>query len=318
MHRFVFRLTPAALALACTLALSAQPAPAPSPIDGYRYDAPFFPGATYDPAVPSPDSVLGFALGSRPASPAQIEAVITRIAQQSRRARLVRYGTTHEGRPLHYVVLASEANLARLDALQADLARLADPRTVSAAEADRLAAGLPAVAWMAYSIHGNELSSSDAALAAIHHLAAGTGDDVKALLAEIIVIIDPLMNPDGRERYLTMAQQNRTVQPSIDDQSVLHSEVWPSGRMNHYLFDMNRDWLWATQPETRGRIEAISRWNPHYFMKSHEMGSQDTFLFLPAREPLNTHFPPHALRWAETFAQDHAAAFDGKRTTWTW
>lgn len=309
------------LAVALVLTLLAVVAPAgaqaptplaPSPLEGYAYDEPFFPGARYDRGVPTPDSILGFTLGSRPASPAQIEAVITALAKESKRTKLVRYGTTHEGRPLHYLVLASEANIARLDALRADLAKLADPRAIDAAAADKLAEKLPAVAWMAYTIHGNELSSSDAALAAAYHLAAGNGDDVKALLAELVVIIDPLMNPDGRERYLTMAQQNRTTQPSVDDQSVLHSEVWPSGRMNHYLFDMNRDWLWATQPETRGRIAAISQWHPHFFMESHEMWSQDTFLFLPPREPINPHFPEHTRRWSEAFAQDHAAAFDAR------
>ncbi|MBE2215609.1 MAG: peptidase [Opitutaceae bacterium] len=307
-----FLLLSALPAFAASIGAQTPTPPAPSPLEGYTYDEPFFPGAKYDKGVPTPDSILGFTLGSGPASPAQIEAVITALAKESKRAKLVRYGTTHEGRPLHYLVLASEANIARLDALRGDLAKLADPRAIDAAAADKLAEKLPVVAWMAYTIHGNELSSSDAALAAAYHLAAGNGDDVKALLAELVVIIDPLMNPDGRERYLTMAQQNRTAQPSIDDQSVLHSEIWPSGRMNHYLFDMNRDWLWATQPETRGRIAAISQWNPHFFMESHEQFSQDTFLFLPPREPINPHFPEHTLRWAEAFAQDHAAAFDAR------
>jgi hypothetical protein len=87
------------------------------------------------------------------------------------------------------------------------------------------------------------------------------------------------MNPDGRDRCLRMVAENRTKAPSVDDQSLIHSEVWPSGRMNHYLFDMNRDWIFGTQPEARGRIEAAREWHPHFFMESHEMGSQDTFLF---------------------------------------
>ena len=90
------------------------------------------------------------------------------------------------------------------------------------------------------------------------------------------------MNPDGRDRFLAMQAQNRTVQPSVDDQSLLHTGVWPEGRMNHYLFDMNRDWIFATQPETRGRLRAVGEWNPHYFMESHEMESQE-HVPLPAR-----------------------------------
>lgn len=282
----------------------------PSPLPGITYDVPFFPGAEYDPAVPSPDSVLGFPVGSKAATPAQIEEVITTLAETSPRVKLSRYATTHEGRGLHYLVIASEANRARLSELQSDYGRLADPRGLKSREGDKLTDTLPALAWMAYSIHGDELSGADAALAVAYHLAASTGEDVANLLDNLVVIIDPLMNPDGRARCLNMVAQNRTHQPSIDDQSLLHSDIWPGGRSNHYFFDMNRDWLWASQPESRGRIKAISAWHPQYFMESHEMWSQDTFLFTPAREPLNPNFPKHSFRWAGKFAEDHAAAFD--------
>lgn len=282
----------------------------PSPLPGLTYDAPFFPGAEYDPSVPSPDSILGFPVGSKAATPAQIEAVITALADNSPRVKLVRYATTHEGRGLHYLVIASETNLESIDSLQADYARLADPRSLKTRDGDKLTDTLPALAWMAYSIHGDELSGADAAIAVAYHLAAGTGVDVQELLENLVVIIDPLMNPDGRARCLTMVAQNRTSQPSIDDQSLLHTDLWPGGRSNHYFFDMNRDWLWASQPETRGRIRAFSEWHPHYFMEGHEMWSQDTFLFTPARAPLNPHFPKHAHQWAKKFADDHSAAFD--------
>jgi len=288
------------------------PAPQPSPLPGLTYDVPFFPNATYDPNVPTPDSVLGFPVGSKPATHAQIEAVFKAISAKSPRCKLFQYGKTHEGRALYYMVIASQANLNRLDTLKADLAKLADPRKVSKEEGDHLAATLPAVAWMAYVIHGSEMSGSDAALAVAYHLAAGTDAEVTNLLDNLVVIMDPLMNPDGRDRTLIMQAQNRTVQPSVDDQSLLHSGVWPSGRMNHYLFDMNRDWIFATQPETRGRLRAVNEWNPHYFMESHEMESQSTFLFLPGREAINLNQPANVRKWEVEFAQDQAAAFDAR------
>ncbi len=305
---FVAMLSPGILAGA----LRAQdlPPPAPSPLPGFDYTEPFFPGSNHDQNVPAPTAVLGFPVGSRPANHAQIEAVIKAIAAKSPRCKLFEYGKTHEGRTLYYLVIASEANIQKLDAIKADLAKLADPRKVSKADGDTLAANLPAVAWMAYVIHGDEMSGSDASLAVAHHLAAGTDADVKDLLDKLIVIIDPLMNPDGRDRYLSMLAQNRTVQPSVDDQSMLHNGFWPAGRMNHYLFDMNRDWIFATQPETRGRILAVNEWNPHYFMESHEMGSQDTFLFMPGREALNPNLPQNITKWETRFADDLAKAFD--------
>jgi hypothetical protein len=276
------------------------------------YDAPFFPGATYDPAIPTPDSVLGFPVGSRPANHAQIETVIRALAAASPRCKLFEYGVTHEGRKLYYLVIASPERLAKLEDLKHSLARLADPRQASAADVDASLASLPAVAWMAYCIHGDEMSGSDASLAVAHHLAASRDADVSKLLDNLVVIIDPLMNPDGRDRCITAIAQNRTVQPSVDDQSLIHSGVWPSGRMNHYLFDMNRDWMFATQPETRGRIAAVRDWSPHYFMESHEMGSQDTFLFMPPREPVNPNYPPNVRKWVSLFAGEQAAAFDAR------
>jgi hypothetical protein len=163
---------------------------------------------------------------------------------------------------------------------------------------------------MAYCIHGDEMSGSDASLGVIHYLAASSDAAATQILENLVVIVDPLMNPDGRDRYLSMLAQNRTIQPSVDDQSILHNGFWPAGRMNHYLFDMNRDWIFATQPETRGRITAINQWNPHYFMESHEMGSQDTFLFMPGREALNPNLPANVKKWETTFATDLGAAFD--------
>jgi hypothetical protein len=306
-----------AASLASTLLLAGAaaqdlPKPAPSPLAGLDYTEPFFPGATYDQNVPTPSSVLGFDVGSKPATPAQIEAVLKALAARSPRCRLFAYGHTHEGRTLYYLVIASEANIRRLDALKADYAKLADPRRVTRAEGDHLAATLPALAWMAYVIHGDEMSSSDAALAVAHHLAAGTGADVKALLDNVVIAIDPLMNPDGRDRFLAMMAQNRTAQPGVDDQTLLHTGFWPDGRANHYLFDLNRDWVFVTQPESRGRVRAIGEWNPHFLIEGHEMGAQSTFFFNPPREALNPQFPPTEQKWEARFGADQAAAFDAR------
>ena len=305
------------LALAFTLLESAgpaqdTPAPQPTPLPGLIYDQPFFPNAKYDTNVPKLESVLGFPVGAKPATHGQIETVMKALADKSPRCKLVEYGRTHEGRALYYLVIAAETNATRLDNLKADWARLADPRKVSKEEGDRLAATFPALAWMAYSIHGDEMSGADASLAVAYHLAASIDPEVSQLLSNLVVIIDPLMNPDGRDRFLAMQAQNRTLQPSVDDQSLLHSGMWPWGRMNHYLFDMNRDWIFATQPETRGRLRAVNEWNPHYFMESHEMGAQDTFLFMPGREAINPNQPDNVRKWELEFAKDQAATFDAR------
>lgn len=268
------------------------------------------PTADHDPGLPEPGAFLGFPVGQRTATSAQIDAYSRLLAEASDRVELVEYGSTFEGRPLVYLVISSPANLARSEAVQDGMARLADPRGLGAAERQRLVADLPAVAWLAYSIHGNESSGSDAALAVMYHLAADRSEATAALLDELIVVVDPNMNPDGRERFMNGLDQNRGRHPNVDDQSLLHTGYWPFGRGNHYLFDLNRDWIYARHPETRARIPHVARWRPMLFVDAHEMGAQDTYLFSPAREPHNPHLPPYRHSMGEVFADDQAAAFD--------
>lgn len=287
------------------------PAMAPSPLPGLEYARDIYPaGADHDPAVPSPDAHLGFPVGQRTATPEQVVAYARAVAAASPRAELVEYARSYEGRPLVYLVISSPANLARQDEIKAGMQALADPRNTVAAERARLIDGLPGVAWLAYSIHGNESSGSDASLAVIHHLAADRSEATRRLLDELVVIVDPSMNPDGRARFVKGLTEARGTQPNVDDQSVLHTGYWPYGRGNHYLFDLNRDWIYARHPETRGRIPEIAAWRPLLFVDAHEMGAQDTYLFSPAREPHNPHLPPYRRSMGNVFADDQARAFD--------
>jgi hypothetical protein len=265
--------------------------------------------------VAHPDTLLRQPLGSFTAHHHEILSVLRAIAATSERVRIAPFGRTHEGRELVQVVIASPENLARIDAIRAGAARLADPRGADADELERLVTSAPAIAWLGYSIHGDETSGSDASLAVAWHLAAGTGPDVQAILANVVVVIDPCQNPDGRERILSMFEQAEGYVPSLDAESMRHGR-WPFGRGNHYLFDMNRDWIWGTQPETRARWTAIHAWHPQLLVDAHEMGAYDTFLFYPAADPFSPHFPPFARAWWPRYAAGQAAAFD--RRGWSY
>lgn len=278
--------------------------------ESLQYDRAFFPGAAHDPAVTAPAECLGFEVGERAAMPAEIERCLAAWESDSPRVKRVQYATTHEGRPLYYMVIARPERIQRLGEIRAERGRLADPEGLSDRDARSLLEEMPAVAWLGYSIHGDETSGADAALAVIHHLAAGQGDAVNTLLDQLIVIIDPMMNPDGRHRFLQQVAEFRGEIPNVDDQSLVHAGYWPWGRTNHYLFDMNRDWLYGTQPETRGRMRAVREWHPQLMVDAHEMGSQDSYLFSPPRDPFNPHLPEWHEDWNERFAADQAAAFD--------
>lgn len=284
---------------------AAQPAPR------VQYDAEFFPNAQHDPAVPTPAKLIGEDNGNgyHAATHAQIETCFRAWANNPR-VKFIEYAKSHEGRTLFYVVITSPANQQKLDAIKADIAKLADPRNVAAGEIDRIVNQTPAPAWFSYNIHGDETSGADAAIQFAYHLIAATDDATVKLLDNHIICIDPCMNPDGRDRHLMQMRENRTTGVSLDDQALLATGYWPGGRMNHYLFDMNRDWIFATQPETRGRVREAGAWHPLLFVDAHEMGPQDTYLMSPPREAINPNYPKNRGAWNRLFQKDHAAAFD--------
>ncbi|MBL7075431.1 hypothetical protein ISS37_09370 [candidate division KSB1 bacterium] len=292
-------------------ALSSK-ASTPGKRTSYSYDEPFFPDGTYDPAIPLPDSVLGYAIGSKPSRYDELVHYLKRLAKASTRVQLKKYGETYEGRALYYLIISSDENIARLADIKGSIAKLADPRKLRGGnkEVYSLIERTPAIAWLAYSIHGDELSSTDAAIQLAYQIAAGTDSLTKKLRQELVIIIDPLQNPDGRERFLAQLQQLEGTFPNPDPQSLQHSGFWPWGRGNHYLFDLNRDWFLLVHPATRGKVEAILEWNPQLFVDSHEMGSLNTYLFSPPREPFHPNMSETLKKWWQIFSRDQAHAFD--------
>ena len=277
----------------------------------YIYDKPFFPGGTYDVSIPEPDSILGYPLGSKPVNYNEVVSYLEHLSNASPRVELRTYGETYEGRVLYYIIISGEDNMARLDEIKTSIARLADPRKLrSEKEASSLIEHTPAVAWLAYCVHGDEISPTDAALQLAYQLAAGTDTLTKKLREELVIIIDPLQNPDGRERYISQLKQLAGVLPNPDAQSLQHGGFWPWGRTNHYLFDLNRDWFSLVHPETRGKVKAFLEWNPQLFIDAHEMWPFSTFLFSPPREPFNPNITETLKKWWKIFSHDQANAFD--------
>jgi len=210
------------------------------------------PNVTYDASIPSLKSVVGHEHGDAITTPEQIGRYLDALSKAAPdRTRLVQYATSWEGRPLHYLVVGSAARVSKLDEIKRGLQTVA----AGSPEADRLIAELPVVVLLIHGVHGNEISSSDAALAEAYHLlAARNNADVDATLRDALVIIDPMQNPDGRQRFVTTNLLGRALEPDPNPQSAEHDEPWPGGRVNHYLFDMNRDYFAISQRETQGRV----------------------------------------------------------------
>ncbi len=280
-------------------------------LPGERSAVPFVESADYDSLVPVPESVMGHSVGEKAVRHAVLLEYMQALAKASERVTLTEYGETYEGRRLCYLTITSPANHKRLDEIKADNARLSDPRKLKTpGQANQLIDTLPAVAWLNYSIHGDELSSTDAAVYVAYHLTAAKDEASRKLLDQVVIHINPLVNPDGRERYLSYLEQLTGMVSSPDVQSMQHQALWSRGRGNHYLFDLNRDWLTHLHPEVKNLAEAILAWNPHLLVDSHEQGAYQTYLFDPPRDPINIYLSPEVLNWRRRFSTDQAKAFD--------
>ena len=227
------------------------------------------------------------------------------------KTRLIQYATTWEGRPLWLFVIGSPDRIAKLDQVKADIQRFADPRRTPAADGDRLARELPVVVWLVHGVHGNEISSADAALVEAYHLLASQGDaGVDAVLRDALVLIDPMQNPDGRARFIARTRRAARWPPIPTPYSAEHDEPWPGGRSNHYLFDMNRDWFAQSQPETRGRIKIGLEFQPQVTVDLHEQGGDNAYYFAPPAEAINPHVTKSQIAGWDLFGRANAARFD--------
>ena len=177
----------------------------------------------YIDSIDHPDVFLDFDYATRVATPEQITSALLSWANQSNKLKVIEYARSHENRPLHVAFISSQKNLENLDSIKNKIAQLSDARVTNDRQAKSIINELPAIAWMAYSIHGNETSGADAALGVIYHLIASEDDDIKELLDEMIIIVDPLMNPDGRARFAKNLEQYRGTAPNYDDQSLIHT-----------------------------------------------------------------------------------------------
>ena len=303
------------LAFAASIALAQPPQPSqPSQPQTSGLLAPLSRGEALDlppldDHLPRPEAFLGYPLGAQFTSWDRIVAYLEALDAASPRVKMWEYGRTYEGRPLKLLAVSSPENLERLEEIRRDVLRLADPAGLSGGDRERIVRRTPLVVWLAYGVHGNESSSAEAAMGAAYVLAAAQGE-MAGMLRDVVVLIDPLQNPDGRERYVNGYKQRRGTAADPRRAAAEHYEPWPGGRQNHYVIDLNRDWAWASQQETRQRIAAYRSWEPQVYVDFHEMGSDSSYFFPPSAEPINPQIDRRILTWLDTFGRANAAAFD--------
>ena len=272
----------------------------------------FYNRGPYRENVPRPQSILRFDVGDHHTTYAQMEQVIDAISKAAPdRVKVFDIGLTPEYRMQHLVAISAPENISRLDEIKAQNARLIDPRRTSASEASTIAQSNPAIAWMAYTIHGNESASFETMMQVVYQFAASNEPATLDILKNTVVLVLTGENPDGHERFVTW--HNSLSVGSPDRNAVEKREPWSIwGRVNHYRFNLNRDTLAFNQKESRNMQRAYTEWNPQVAVDHHGQVSQ--YFFPPVSLPINPNLPqPQYNKWLDVFGRANAAAFEGNR-----
>ncbi len=254
--------------------------------------------------IQTPSEFLGYKLGEQFTPHYRIVDYIRYIAQSSKNVKLQQYGTTNEGRPLLAVIIASDENIGKLEDIRKNNLRLAG------IESGTANAITPAIVWLSYNVHGNEPSSSEAAMLTLHDLVDPDNSNAKQWLKNTVVIIDPCLNPDGRDRYVNFYNPVRELTADANPLSREHMEPWPGGRVNHYYFDLNRDWAWQTQKESQARLAFYNTWLPQVHVDFHEQGINNPYYFAPAAEPFHRVITKWQKEFQTTIGKNNAKYFD--------
>lgn len=263
----------------------------------------------YSDVIQSPAEFLGYQPGEAYSHHFQLGAYLKHLAESSDRVELVTYGQTYEGRDLWLAIITSEENHLNLEDIRQNNLRLADA-SLSDSEASDLIENSPAIVWLSYGVHGNEASSAEAAIQAAYRMAAAEDTETSRFRDEAVTIIDPLLNPDGRDRYVTWYKSSRAHMLNTDPVDLEHDEIWPGGRTNHYWFDLNRDWVWLVHPESQGRIAEYQKWMPQVHLDIHEQGFNSNYFTMPGTTPRNEQLPDEYEEWADRFGRGAIAEFD--------
>ncbi|WP_020404639.1 M14 family metallopeptidase [Gracilimonas tropica] len=248
----------------------------------------------------SPAEFLGYELGDQWTPHYKVLNYFQHVAEESPLVTLSEYGKTNEGRELVYAVISSEGNQQNIEEIRLNNLRLAGLESGSPTENQK------AIVWLSYNVHGNETSSSEAAMSTVYKLLTEKSE----WLENTVVVMDPMVNPDGRDRYVNWYRSVVGEERNVNLDTREHNEPWPGGRTNHYYFDLNRDWAWQTQVESQQRIRVYNEWMPHVHVDFHEQGINSPYYFAPAAEPFHLAITDWQRELQTMIGKNHAEYFD--------
>lgn len=257
--------------------------------------------------IKSPEQFLGYEIGTRFTRHDNIVAYFNYIANAvPALVKLEQYGETNEHRPLYLAFVSTAENIKNLESIRLNNLRLAH----MAKDKMNPTEDAPAIVWLSYNVHGNEAASSEAAMLTLFAMVNPANTQTKEWAKNTVVVIDPCLNPDGRDRYVNW--YNSMVGTNFNPEKIAreHHEPWPGGRSNHYNFDLNRDWAWQTQVESRARVAQYNKWLPQVHVDYHEQGYNDPYYFAPAAKPYHEVLTKWQRDFQVTIGKNHAKYFD--------
>jgi hypothetical protein len=229
----------------------------------------------YDEEIKTPEEFLGYEIGFQHTRHDLIIEYLSYLSDSSEKAHLVNYGKSHEGRKLVFLIVSSSINIENLEKIKKE--------NLEFIKSGQLSKELPIIVNLGYNVHGNEPSSSEAAMLTAFTLVASKNKKIERFRNNSVVFIDPTINPDGRDRHTQWANQFKSINLVADSNDAEHNEAWPRGRTNHYWFDLNRDWFLAINPESRAKLKWIHQWYPSVVTDFHEMGTNSNYFFEPMK-----------------------------------
>jgi hypothetical protein len=261
--------------------------------------------AAFAQSVQSPEQFLGYKPGEQFTPHYRIVEYFRYVATASKNVKLQQFGTTNEGRPQLAMFIASDENIGRLEEIRHNNLKLAGMESGTAN-----LPGAPVILWLSYNVHGNEPASSEAAMWTLFDLVDPANTRTKEWLKNTVVVIDPCLNPDGRDRYVNFYNSVKAGKPDPTPTAREHAEPWPGGRVNHYYFDLNRDWAWQAQKETQNRVALYNQWLPEVHVDYHEQGINAPYYFAPAAEPYHKDITQWQRDFQVTIGKNNAKDFD--------
>jgi len=277
----------------------------------------WLPGSTYDPTIPTPESVLGYEVGTYFTEHYQMVDYMHRLASSSDKVQIFKYGQSDERRGLYIVVIGSLQNMQRVENIRQTITRLTDPRKTNDSEASAIAKETPAIGWANFGTDGNENTAMEASMQLAYQLVAGQDPLTKKILDNVVVIINPCLSPDSLQRYIVWMKavkvgKNGSADPAASE----HRGDWlMDTNQNHFGIDVNRDAFALSIDVTQAAVEIMHHWNPQTWIDNH--GTPNEYFFAPFSSPVNLNYAPSILKWAIKIGKNNAKYFSQYGWTFT-